>query len=124
MPEGKKFFDYYLSTTIDNEKHIKDAIWESITKREFKDQYKMSSEAMFASCMPNTPNSTTTFPPKTTSFERPCTHCAKPIHIENEEVFTISYEPTREQKLDGDNVKTKFFHKACFEEVAGKDYMM
>ena len=57
------------------------------------------------------------------SFEKICSHCGKLVHTENEEIFTIGYEPSRKQKITGESIRIRFFHKNFFQEIAGEDFM-
>lgn len=96
---------------------ISDEEWEKLKKLEYSKEYKPIPMPYYP--VPADPNATI----KRVSFEKPCNHCGKPVHTENEEVFTIGYEPSRQQKLKGQSVKVKFFHKACFIEIAGEEYV-
>ena len=108
---------------------LKDGFFDTFMKQDymkevFKEWDNSATSAIYQvshSAVPTT-YSSSAVSRKTISFLRPCTHCGSDIHTENEEVFTISHEPKREDKISGKKIKTKFFHRKCFVGIAGEDY--
>lgn len=96
--------------------------FETLLRNEYIRQY---DPAPFVPYIPalTTPQGMATETGTTISFEKPCSHCGKYVHTENEEIFTIGYEPNRKQKMNGAKVRVKFFHTSCFKEIAGEDFM-